>query len=101
MDTFKARTTKSGGDCEHGKAPHAELSTASEESSESPVEQEPHRAELQGVEQSHAPWPSLDSGVDLDQLMNPDIILDSEFWASFMDNITTDTLIPHVGLAGS
>lgn len=94
MDTFKARTTKGGGDSEHEKTQNAELGMALEVPSESTVEHVPHREELPRVQQSHndISWPSLDSGVDLDQLMNPDIILDSEFWASFMDSITTDTM---------
>lgn len=98
MDTFRARTIKVDEDSEDGKAQNCELSTTSRESSQSTVEHQPHRIDLPGIQQSHTdtPWPSLDSGVDLNQLMNPDIILDSDFWASFMDNVTIDTSIPHV-----
>jgi hypothetical protein len=38
--------------------------------------------------------PSYGSGLDLNRLMNSDVMLDSDFWASFMDNLTTD--IPYI-----
>jgi len=96
VGTYKARTSNRGPECDLSdlNAGHHAASEGTSTAEHGSMAAGP--SEVEQPSNYDMPWPSLGSGVDLEQFMNSDIILDSEFWSSFMENITIDAPLTHV-----
>lgn len=92
--TFEARILERSGEPEHLGMQTLLHNISSERTSA--VNQEPESAGFTIDRQPHFDMSlsSYGSSVDLNLLMNSDVMLDSDFWASFMDNLTTD--VPYI-----
>jgi hypothetical protein len=85
--SYEARTMKCSGAPEHLEPQAMSHNISSERTSA--INQEPES--VLSVEPGFdAPLPDYGISLDLNRLMNSDVMLDSDFWASFMDNLTTD-----------
>jgi hypothetical protein len=91
---FEARTTKSDGEGEHLGPQTLPHNISSERTSAANQEPELPGISVDGQPHFDPSVPTYGLSVDLNRLMHSDVMLDSEFWASFMDNLTTD--IPYV-----
>ena len=87
--SFEARTTK-GGECEHVQPQNVSHSLSSERTSATDQVQELTGFSTGGHSHFETFLPGHDSSDGLNHLMHSDVMLDSDFWASFMDNLTTD-----------
>jgi len=88
--TFEARTMKCNKVPEHLEPQVMSHNISSERTSA--INQEPESGF--GVDGQPGHFDASLSGygvsLDLNRLMNSDVMIDSDFWASFMDNLTTD-----------
>jgi hypothetical protein len=85
--TYEARTMKCNNKPEHLE-PQAMLHNISSERT-SAINQEPESGFGVDGQPPHLDA-SLSGYIDLNVLMKSDVMIDSDFWASFMDNLTTD-----------
>ena len=92
--SFEACTMKGGGECEHVQPQDVPHSLSSERTSATDQIQELTGFSAGGQPHFEASLPDHGSSDGVNWLMHSDVMLDSDFWASFMDNLTTD--LPYV-----
>jgi len=96
---YEARTMKHSGEIDYFRPQTLPHNISSERTSAVIREPEVVTARLDGQSQFDESWSNSSLSVDLNRLMNSDVMLDSDFWASFMDNFTTD--VPYLDGARS
>jgi len=88
--SYEARVAKCNGEPEHQGLQVMLNNISSERTSVINQELESTGFGVDGPPHFDASLSSYGVSLDLNRLMNSDVMLDSDFWASFMDNLTTD-----------